>query len=187
MRSRSSWRSDGWTEQRQALGRGLRCLGQVDVHPERRELVVGDRVEHPRPDVVLLAESLGQAVAVLGHADRVLVVDVHGTVGHRWGRDAFEVGGQERGVVLTLLGPGADLGQLDTTDGGVDVGHAVVETDDLVLVRLLHSLVAIEAQEPLDLGGGHRDHATLTGGHVLRRVQREHREGAEGTDRRPMQ
>ena len=44
------------------------------------------------------------------------------------------------------------LVQLDPTDCGVDVGHAVVQPHDLVLVLLLHALVAVEPHEPVELG-----------------------------------
>ena len=40
----------------------------------------------------------------------------------------------ESGVLLPLLGPRVHLRQLDTTDRGVDIGHAVVEADNLVQV-----------------------------------------------------
>ena len=98
----------------------------------------------------------GEAVAVFGDPDGVLVVDVHRTLGHRGRRDALKVRGQERGVLLALLGPAVDLGQLDPADRGVDVGHPVVEADDLVLVLPLHALVAVEAHQALGLIGRQR-------------------------------
>ncbi len=83
IRSRSSWLSEGCTGSDRHSRGGPLGLGQVDVDLERQQAVVRDRVEHARADVVLLAQRRGEPVAVVGHAHRVLVVDVHRTVGDR--------------------------------------------------------------------------------------------------------
>ena len=93
-----------------------------------------------------------------------------------------QVGVEECRVLLPLRGPAEHLGELDAADGGVQVSHAGVEADDLVLVLLLHALVAQQPELVLDAGVRRRDHAALAGGHVLRRVQAEHGEGAEAAD-----
>ncbi len=59
---------------------------------------------------------------------------------------------EERGVRLARRRPAADLRQLHATDGGVDVGHAGVEPDDLVLVLRLHALVAEQPDGAHELG-----------------------------------
>ena len=64
----------------------------------------------------------------------------------------------------------------------MNVGHAVVETNVLVGVTLLHALVAEHGSLASDLRVGGGDHATLTRGHVLGRVEGEGAEGTEGTD-----
>ena len=62
------------------------------------------------------------------------------------------VGVKEGRVLLTGLGPAVDLGELHATDGSVDVGHAGVESDDLVLVLNFHALVAQELDLASELG-----------------------------------
>ena len=52
----------------------------------------------------------------------------------------------------------------------------LLKPDDLVVVLPLHALVAVQPHQALDLGVGDRDHAALARGHVLGRVEREHRE-----------
>ncbi len=70
------------------------------------------------------------------------MVDVHRTIGS-WRCDhAFEVLAEERGVLLALCGPARELRQLHPSDRRMDVGHARVEADNLVLVAPLHALVA---------------------------------------------
>ena len=149
--------------------------------------MVRDRVVDARADAVLLAQGGGETIAVFGHADRVLVVDVRGTGGDVRDGDTSQVGIQEGGVVLTFARPRADLGELHPTDGRMDVGHAVVEAHNFVGVARLHALVAGELHAADDTGVGRGDHAALAAGHVLRRVEGEGREGAERADRAPVQ
>ena len=167
-----------------ARGGQLRTGG---VAGQGGQLVVRDRVVDARADAVLLAQGGGETIAVFGHADRVLVVDVRGTGGDVRDSDTSQVGVQEGGVVLTFARPRADLGELHPTDGRVDVGHAVVEAHDFVGVARLHALVAREPHASDNPGVGGGDHASLTAGHVLRRVEGEGREGTEGADRAPVQ
>ena len=62
------------------------------------------------------------------------------------------MGVQECGVALTRARPRADLGELHAPDDGVNVGHAVVESDDFVGVARLHALVAREPHAADDTG-----------------------------------
>ena len=167
-----------------ARGRQLQARGEAG---EGGQLVVWDRVVDARADAVFLAQGGGKPVAVLGHADRVLVVDVRGAGRDVRDGDAAQVGIQEGGVVLTRARPRADLGELHAPDRRVDVGHAVVEAHDFVGVARLHALVARELHTADDAGVGRGDHAALAAGHVLRRVEGEGREGAERADRAPVQ
>ena len=148
--------------------------------------MIGDRVVDTRTDLMLLLEGGDETVALLAggslHANRVLVVDVHVALRDGRGDGLGDVLREERGVVLTDLRPASQFAQLNAADGGVDVGHAVVEADELVGVALLHALVADHAGLAGHLGIGGGDHAALTGGHVLGRVEREGAEGAEGAD-----
>jgi hypothetical protein len=141
--------------------------------------MIRNRIEDAGPDAVLLTESSGESIAVVGDADRVLVVHMDGAIGHCGRLHALEVTGQERRVLLTLPRPLADLGELYAADRCVDVRHSTVEADNLVLVLPLHALVAVEAHHPLQLGSGDRHHPALTRCHVLGGVEREHRKRAE--------
>src|SRR3954452_19260602 len=94
----------GVDRQREHLGRGLLGLRQVQVTLERREPVVRDRVVDAAAHAVLGAQRVREAVAVLGHPDRVLVVHMGRLVGHRRDADALQVRVQEGRVLLPLLG-----------------------------------------------------------------------------------
>ena len=74
-----AWSSEGCTGQRDDLGGGPLGLGQVQPGGEvlqRLQPVVRDRVVDAGADLELLAQRADDPVAVLGDADRVLVVDV---------------------------------------------------------------------------------------------------------------
>src|SRR3954464_502263 len=70
----------GVDRQREHLAGGLLGLRQVQLALERREPVVRDRVVDAAADAVLGAQRVRETVTVLGHPDRVLVVDVAGLV-----------------------------------------------------------------------------------------------------------
>ena len=147
----------------------------------------GDRVVDAGADSIFLTQGTRESIPVLRDADRVLVEDVGGAGCHVRDGDPAQVGAEVGGVALAFGGPGVNLGQLDATDGGVNVGHAVVEADDLVLVALLHPLVARQAHPPDEGGVAAGDHPSLAAGHVLGRVEGEGGEGTEGADRPPVQ
>lgn len=107
---------------------------------------------------------------------------MHITLRHGGGDGLGDVGRQERRVLLAGLGPAGQLGQLHPSDGSVDVSHAVVETNVLVGVTLLHALVAEHGSLTGDFRVRGGDHATLARGHVLRRVEGESSKGAKSTD-----
>ncbi|CAB4851263.1 unannotated protein [freshwater metagenome] len=148
--------------------------------------MIGDRVVDAVADPAL-GERSGERVAILvDDADRVLVVDVRGTRGDRRHHDAAQVGVEECAVVLALFGPTGKLAELHAADRRVHVGHPRIEADDLVLVALFHALVAQQPDSTSKRLVDTRHHSTLTGGHVLRRVEREHRELAERPDGLPL-
>ena len=86
------------------------------------------------------------------------MVDVDGALRDRRRRDPLEVGGQERGVLLTPGGPAVDLLQLLTADGGVDA-RALGPADKRVLADALLDLIAQSYQGfpagQLAVGDGH--------------------------------
>ena len=187
MRSRSSSDSEGCTGKDSTSRAACSVCGRSRVQRERRQPMVGDRVVHAGADAVLFLERLGEPVTVVAHADRVLVVDVgcaarrpaaRSTPSRCWSR--------KRAFAWRCSVQPGSFGQLDSADGGVHVGHPGVEAHDLVLVPPLHALVTQQPRSPSDLLGRARDHAAFDRGHVLRRVQAEHRERAEDADRRAM-
>ncbi len=157
MRSRSSCGQRRVHRAARAPRGGPLGLGQVQargVAAQRLQPVVGDRVVDARADPSSSRSAAHHLVAVLGDPDRVLVVDVRrasATGGHD---DALRGArrGTRRCAAASPVQP-ADLGQLDPADGGVDVGHPVVEADDLVGVLPLHALVA---QQPDPAGESRR-------------------------------
>src|ERR1039457_666925 len=145
--------------------------------------MAGDGVVDAGGDAMLVGEGPGEAVAVVGDPDGVLVVDVDSAVGH-WGYDdAAEVRVEEFRVLLPLLGPAGQLRQLRPADGGVYVGHPRVEPDYLVFVPALHALVAQQPDRAGQPGIGAGHHAAFTRGHVHGPLQAEQAEHAEGADR----
>ena len=87
-----------------------------------------------------------------GRSRNTLVEHVHGALSGGRRDDTPNVFAQIRGVLLALRGPARELGQLHASDGGVDVGHPIVESDDLILVAALHALIAEHPDRPRNLG-----------------------------------
>jgi len=65
------------------------------------------------------------------------------------------------------------LGQLCKADAGVDIGHAEVVAEHVVVVAHLHAVLAQQVNPFGERGVGGGDHAALTGGHVLGRIEAE--------------
>jgi hypothetical protein len=107
--------------------------------------------------------------------DRVLVVDV---------RPALRADGQRDGQIgqglvvaggdlAAAIGVALQLVQLGQAERGLDVRHAEVVAQDVVVVTLLHALVAVQpdpVRQPVVVGG---DEAALGGRHVLGGVHAE--------------
>ena len=140
-----------------------------------------DRVVHRVADSSLLQRG-SETVPVIRHPDRVLVEHVNrvrGPVGQMTPRrfDDRNCAFSRRCSVQPRSLPSCTI-----PIAAWDVRHAVVEAHHLVvLVARLHPLIAQQPHGPGYRGVGGRDHASLTGCHVLRRIERERAHGSERT------
>src|SRR5436309_3450509 len=87
--------------------------------------------------------------------------------------DAVEAFRERAGVRPPLLHPSLELRELHEADRGRDIGHAVVEADEHVLVLRRLAVVPEETRLFRDSIVVGQDHAAFPGRHVLRRVERE--------------
>ena len=185
MRSRSSWRQRGVDRQRDHLGGGPLGLGQVEPRGELRAATPaggwGSGSRRPEPTWYSSRSAADELVAVLGDADRVLVVDVRRAVGDRRHDDALEVA--RRGTRRSAGGSSVQAPTLVSWTRPMAAWMSVIR-----LLRPMTSLAYWRSMPWLRSSWTRRtisssaqdDHAALAGGHVLGRVEPEHRERAEG-------
>ena len=69
---------------------------------------------------------------------------------------------------------GGELLELGQTDGGVDIGHAEVVAQHVVVVPHRHAMLPPQAGPVGQVGVRGRDHPPLAGRHVLGGVEAEH-------------
>ena len=72
-----------------------------------------------------------------------------------------------------MLGPLSNFRQLHPPDCRMDVGHAVIQANQLIRIPLFHTLVTQKTNVSCNRLIRCRHHATLTGCHVLRRIETE--------------
>ena len=183
MRSRSRLVERGVHRQRDAprrrpaRSRAGRARG---VLLQRRQPVVRDRVVDAVPTWYSSRSAADEAVAVLGDADRVLVVDVR----RRRRRPAARrrPRGARRGTRRCAAAVAVQAPTLVSCTRPIAAWMSVI--------RLLKPMTSFSYWRSMpwlrssrtrraSLVVGARDHAALAGGHVLGRVEREHRERAE--------
>ncbi len=85
-----------------------------------------------------------------------------------------------------LICPRWQTAKLDSTDGRLDLRHALVETDNFVNVACLHALTPEEAgsARQVRIRGG--DHSALSGGHVLGWIERKRPKCSKRSDWLPV-
>ena len=178
------WRKGGMYRQGQHFECSLFGLGQAVVVPQvfdvKTLLVDGDRIIHFGTNAVFIEIGAQRIPFAARHADGVLVKHMRQAIGKVRDRDTFEVFAEEFCIGLAL---GVELVQfleLRQTNGGMQVGHAEVIAEFIVIVALTHSVLADDAALFVDdrvVGG---DHAAFTRGDVFGRIEREGA-GAKGT------
>ena len=152
--------------------------------------MIGDRVVHAGADLPLVLQDGLDAVPLSTRGaletDRVLVVDVSAALGHGRRDHAGRTGQplvEGSRIGLPLRGPSGQPAQLNPPHGRGHVGHAVVQTHQLVGVLPVHALIAQQSHAARQGGITGGDHAALQGGHVLSGVEGEGPPRPEGPHR----
>ncbi len=121
-----------------------------------------------------LSHLCAKCISIMANnSDRVLVVDVNRTRCNVGNNHSLEILIKELRICLSLLRPFCKLSKLHTPNGGVDVCHTGIESNNLVLVPLFHALVAEQSRLPGNFIIGRCDHSAFARCHVLGWVERE--------------
>ncbi len=121
----------------------------------------------------------GHQAGPVGGPHRVLMVRVGGFGVHPGsGDDSGQAFAEEGGVGVPPFDPAGEAAQLHSPDGRRHVRHPDVGARPLMPVRGIHAVVPQQPGLGRQVGIGGGDHPTLTGGHVLGRVEGE---GADGS------